>query len=135
MSPVQKSEEPQGKLAIRTIAMPADTNPTGKIFGGWVVSQMDLSGLVITRRYAPSNVVTVSIDKMEFIAPINVGDSVCCYVEIIKHGRTSITLKIQTWAITSIQEGRHQVTEGVFTYVSVDEQGRPIPLINVDELG
>ena len=125
---MQASAEPRGRLAIRTVAMPADTNPSGHIFGGWVVSQMDLAGMMTARECTQHNVVTVAIQAMEFIKPIEVGDFVCCYADIIKKGRTSLTVNIQTWAVSSRQTQRHQVTEGVFVYVAVNDQQQPVPL-------
>lgn len=123
------SAEPVGKLAIRTLAMPCDTNPNGDIFGGWVVSQMDLAGLGVAKKYAPHRVTTVAIDKMVFIAPARVGDFICCYAELIRLGTTSITIQVQTWAIGSDDRDRRQVTEGIFTYVAIDANGRPEAVI------
>jgi len=120
-----QSTQPQGELAIRTIAMPADTNPSGHIFGGWVVSQMDLAGGLISRKFTNQNVVTVAIEAMEFVAPIYVGDFVCCYADMIKTGRTSIHLNIQTWALTPPNEQRRLVTHGIFVYVAVDKLFKP----------
>lgn len=124
------AKTPEGSLAIRTLAMPSQTNPNGDIFGGWVVSQMDLAGLAIAGKYARYHVVTIAINSMVFIAPIKVGDFVCCYAKLITLGNTSITVKIQTWAVDAreLEENRRQVTEGVFTYVAIDEKGRPEPI-------
>mgnify|MGYP003954973563 CR=1 FL=1 len=119
---------PKGELAIRTVAMPADTNPSGNIFGGWVVSQMDLAGGTVCRKFSCHNVVTVAINAMEFIAPIHVGDFVCCYAEVVKTGTTSMTVNIETWALPPGSMQRHKVTEGVFVYVAVNEKFRPIPI-------
>ena len=121
-------KEPEGDLAIRTVAMPADTNPSGNIFGGWVVSQMDLAGGMVCRKFTHHNVVTVAIEAMEFIAPIHVGDFVCCYAKIIKTGTTSITVKIETWALKPSETERRQVTEGTFVYVAVGGDFRPIAI-------
>ncbi len=125
MNPVS---EPLGDLAIKTVAMPADTNPMGNIFGGWVVSQMDLAGMNVTRRFTRYRTVTVAIEKMEFIEPIHVGDFVCCYAKVIKTGRTSVTVNIQTWALSPEAESRRLVTEGVFVYVAVDKEYKPVAL-------
>ena len=111
-----------GELAIRVLAMPNNTNPSGDIFGGWVVSQMDLAGLSVCSKHTKNKVVTISIEAMKFIAPVHVGDFICCYVDVVRLGRTSITVKITTFAVNSRGENRHKVTEGVFTYVSVDEK-------------
>ena len=123
-----KSRDPQGDLAIRTLAMPADTNPNGDVFGGWVVSQMDLAGLSVARGFTQSNVVTVAIDQMSFYNPVHVGDFVCCYSSLVKTGRTSMTIKIETWALSGNEETRRLVTEGTFVFVCVDENGRPTPI-------
>lgn len=127
------NEGPKGELSIRTLAMPEHTNPDGHIFGGWVVSQMDLAGLYVARKYTACRCVTVAIDSMTFIAPIHVGDFVCCYSMVEKLGKTSMQLHIETWAFSSKADAeRRKVTEGKFVFVSVDEKGRPQPLINVD---
>ena len=118
----------KGQLAIRTLAMPCDTNMNGDVFGGWVISQMDLAGLSIARKRARGRVTTVAIDKMVFLAPVHVGDFVCCYAELLKVGRTSMTILIQTFATDELSGDRRHVTEGVFTYVSIDETGKPKPL-------
>jgi len=121
---------PKGELAIRTIAMPENTNPDGQIFGGWVVSQMDLAGLYMARSYTRGRCVTVAIDSMMFIAPVQVGDFVCCYCSVEKLGRTSMHIHIETWAMSSKESSeRRKVTEGVFVFVSVDEHHKPQPLI------
>ncbi len=114
-----------GELALRTIAMPMDTNPNGDIFGGWVVSQMDLAGLSIAQRLAKSRVTTVAIHHMSFIFPVQVGDLVCCYVKLIKVGRTSLQMQVSTWAIGVKDDDYHLVTEGLFTYVAIDDEGKP----------
>ena len=126
--PTDPNKKPQGELAIRTIAMPANTNPNGDIFGGWVVSHMDLAGSSLAKKHTKHRVATVAIDAMVFLSPVHVGDFICCYTDLIKIGRTSITMKIETWAITADEEDRRQVTEGVFTFVAIDDQGRPTPV-------
>jgi acyl-CoA thioesterase YciA len=114
--------------ALRTIAMPADTNPNGDIFGGWLLSQMDLAGGVVAVRRAKGRVVTVSVTSMTFKLPVFIGDEVTCYAEIIKTGRTSITVRIETWVRRGHGSDPVAVTEGVFTYVSIDEKRQPRPL-------
>lgn len=122
-------KEPSGELAIRTLAMPSDVNVNGDIFGGWVISYMDLAGLSIARKKAKCRVTTVAIDKMIFLSPVHVGDFICCYGELLKVGRTSLTIKIETFATDGeIESERRQVTEGVFTYVAIDENGKPTPV-------
>jgi len=125
---IDPNKQPRGHLAIRMLAMPANTNPNGDIFGGWVVSNMDLAGLSVAKEYTSQRATTVAIDKMVFIAPVNVGDFICCYADVIKTGRTSVTISVETWAIGAGDTERRQVTEGVFTYVAIDAQGRPTPL-------
>lgn len=125
------TKEPAGELAIRTLAMPGDTNVNGDIFGGWVISYMDLAGLSIARKRAKCRVTTVAIDKMIFFSPVHVGDFICCYGELLKVGRTSMTIRINTFASDELGETpRRHVTEGVFTYVAIDDDGKPIPVIS-----
>lgn len=111
---------------LRTIAMPRDANPSGAIFGGWTLSQMDLAGAVVAAEVANGRVATVSVDAMKFLRPIQVGDEVSCFAEVDHTGEHSIAVKIETWART---RGRgasaEKVTEGVYTYVALDEDGRP----------
>ena len=119
---------PKGELVIRTIAMPADTNANGDMFGGWVVSQMDLGGAICARNLARSRITTVAIDAMSFHYPVNVGDIVSCHAEIVKTGRTSIRIEIEVWAQRH-KGGEHvRVTTGTFTYVAIDDHGRPQPV-------
>ncbi len=123
------AKKPSGSLAIRTLAMPSNTNPNGDIFGGWIVSNMDLAGLSVAGKYARHTITTIAIDSMVFISPVQVGDFICCYADLVKIGNTSITIKIETWAVNPDETNLRQVTEGVFTYVAVDEHGRPEPAI------
>ena len=118
-------KRPGGELCIRTLAMPADANPSGDIFGGWIVSHMDLAGLSIASKFCKCRVTTVAIDAMKFINPVQVGEFICCYGEIVKVGNTSVRIKVETWAIGT-ENQRRQVTEGIFTFVAIDERGRPI---------
>lgn len=120
--------EPKGKLLIRTIAMPSDTNPRGDIFGGWIVSQMDLAGLGLAQETADARATTVAIEGMKFLHPVQVGDFICCYGELLKVGRTSIQIKIEVFAIGHKESTRRQVTEGIFIYVAIDDEGKPIPV-------
>jgi acyl-CoA thioesterase YciA len=111
--------------------MPADANPAGDIFGGWVLSQMDLAGGVIAHRRAQGRCATVAVTSMTFHLPVFIGDEVSCYAEIVKIGRTSITVKIDTWVRRNLEGERIKVTEGTFTYVAIgpDRKPRPIPQI------
>jgi acyl-CoA thioesterase YciA len=118
-----------GDLAIRVMAMPADTNASGDIFGGWLMSQVDIAGSIIARRRANGRIVTVAVDSFQFHQPVFVGDLVSCYARIIRVGRTSITVNVRAYA--ERQGDTHetiQVTEADLTYVAVDEQRRPRPL-------
>lgn len=119
------SDQPKGELAIRTLAMPANTNANGDIFGGWIVSQMDLAGAYVAKRYARHRIVTVAIQGMDFIAPVSVGDFVCCYVDVVKVGTTSLHVNIETWALSDSASHPHKVTDGCFVYVALDDEGKP----------
>jgi acyl-CoA thioesterase YciA len=119
---------PQGELVIRTIAMPADTNANGDIFGGWLLSQMDLGGAILARNLARSRVTTVAIDAMTFITPVYVGDIVSCHASLLKIGRTSMRIDVEAWAQRTKGGELVRVTEGVFTYVAIDDAGRPHPV-------
>lgn len=121
-----ESNQPVGRLLIRNLAMPSDTNPRGDIFGGWIVSQMDLAGLGLAQETSDSRATTVAIEGMKFLRPVHVGDFICCYGELLKVGRTSMQIKIEVYAVGHKDTERRQVTEGVFTYVAIDEQGKPI---------
>jgi acyl-CoA thioesterase YciA len=118
---------PTGEPALRAIAMPADTNPHGDIFGGWLLCQMDLAGGSVAARCARGRVVTVAITAMTFHRPVMVGDEVTCFSTIERIGRTSITVKTESWARRGFSDGDNaiKVTEGVFTYVHVGADGRP----------
>ncbi|MCW9698310.1 acyl-CoA thioester hydrolase YciA [Avibacterium sp. 20-129] len=129
----------QGSLLLRTLAMPSDTNANGDIFGGWIMSQMDMGGAILAKEIAHGRVVTVAVDSMTFIRPISVGDVVCCYGQCVKVGRSSIQIKIEVWAkkVSSEPIGeRYCVTEAIFTFVAVDNKGksRAIPRENNPEL-
>lgn len=115
---------PQGELTIQTIAMPANTNVNGDIFGGWLVSQMDLAASVMAKRTAGGRTATVAIHSMSFHRPVQVGELVSCYAELLKIGNTSMTIKIEVWTINELNQ-RHKVTEGVFVFVAIDQQGKP----------
>jgi acyl-CoA thioesterase YciA len=111
--------------SLRTIAMPSDTNAGGAIFGGWTLSQMDLAGGTFAGRHAGGRVVTVSIDAMRFLRPVEVGDEVSCYCSFEHTGESSIAVKIETWAQGRGEAEAEKVTEGVFTYVAIDADGKP----------
>jgi acyl-CoA thioesterase YciA len=117
--------EPGGDLCIRTLAMPADTNANGDIFGGWLLSQMDLGGGVFASKVAQSRTVTVAIEAMNFRKAVYVGDLVSVYANLVRVGRTSITLHIEAWVLRRREVLSILVTDGNFTYVSIDDQGHP----------
>jgi len=119
---------PRGELVIRTIAMPADTNSKGDIFGGWLLSQMDLGGAVRARNVAHGRVATVAIEGMSFLYPVFVGDIVTCYARLQGIGRTSMKIDLEAWVQRQTDGSVHRVTEGIFTYVALDEAGRPRPV-------
>ena len=116
---------PESELALRAIAMPVFANAHGDIFGGWLLSQMDLAGSAVAVRHANGRVVTVAVTAMSFQRPVFVGDEVSCYAKILKVGRTSITVKVEAFARRDRSGEQIQVTEGVFTYVAVDSKSKP----------
>jgi len=111
--------------AIRTIAMPADANSNGDIFGGWMMAQMDLAGGVVAVRRAKGRVATVAVEAMTFHKPVMIGDLVSCYAEVKRVGRTSISVHIDAWVERRLDGSAEQVTSGVFTYVAIDGSGKP----------
>ena len=125
----EQHPQPPGNPQLRTIAMPADANAGGSVFGGWTLSQMDLACGSFAAEHAAGRVATIAIEAMRFLRPIEVGDEVSCYCSLDKAGETSIVVKVETWA-----RGRgrgkapEKVTEGVFTFVALDDEGRPRPL-------
>lgn len=117
--------EPKGELAIRTLAMPADANPNGDIFGGWLMSQMDIAGGITAYARAHGRVATVAVTGFTFHKAVLVGDVLCCYAAIQKVGTTSITIGIEAWVLRQQEsKDRIKVTEGVFTFVALDENGQ-----------
>jgi acyl-CoA thioesterase YciA len=122
---VESLAGPRGELAARTVAMPADTNPAGDIFGGWIMSLMDTAGMVTAARHAKGRVVTVSVTDMAFHFPVKVGDVVCCYAEIAQIKRTSATFHLEVWVLRAGESQRLRVTSADFTFVALDEKGKP----------
>ena len=120
----QTSAEPRGALTIRTLAMPADTNPAGDIFGGWVMSQMDIAGAIAAVERVRGRVVTVAVEAMTFIAPVKVGDILCVYCAVDRVGKTSITIGIEAWVKRERLGDRVKVTDGHFVYVALGEDGQ-----------
>ena len=119
------STEPQGDLTLRTLAMPRDANTNGDIFGGWVLSQMDMAAGIVAGARAHGRVATVAIDAMKFIRPVKVGDVLCIYVNLARVGRTSMAMEIEAWVLRGRQDMREKVTEALFTFVAIDEAGQP----------
>jgi len=122
---MSETELPEGELTLRTLAMPADVNVNGDIFGGWVLSQMDIAGGIVAGKRAEGRVATVAIDAMKFIRPVKVGDVLCIYAQVERVGRTSLGIGIEAWVLRDRIGEREKVTEAVFTFVAIDEQGRP----------
>jgi acyl-CoA thioesterase YciA len=118
--------EPRGTLSIRTLAMPADTNQYGDIFGGWLLGQMDIAGGIFAATIAKGRTATVAVDAMTFRKPVYVGDVMCIYTDLIRVGTTSITIHVQAWVIRRDQTTRFLVTKGNFTYVALDDERRPL---------
>ncbi len=128
-----ETRKPKGELVIRTIAMPADTNPSGDIFGGWIMSQMDLGSSILALKTARSRVVTVAMDGMSFLEPVRVGDRVACYAWVEKIGRTSMRIPVEVWVERYMSGDQILVTHAVFTYVALGEDGRPTPVERPNE--
>jgi acyl-CoA thioesterase YciA len=123
-------DSPKGELTLRTLAMPADVNVNGDIFGGWVLSQMDIASGIVAGQRARGRVATVAVDAMKFIRPVKVGDVLCIYARLLRVGRTSMGIGLEAWALRDRTDGRREkVTEAVFTYVAIDNDGnkREVP--------
>ncbi|SMX38267.1 acyl-CoA thioesterase [Maliponia aquimaris] len=120
---------PKGDLTLRTLAMPADVNVNGDIFGGWVLAQMDIASGIVAGQRAQGRVATIAVDAMKFIRPVKVGDVLCIYARLLKVGRTSMAIGVEAWALRGRIGKREKVTEAVFTYVAIDEAGnkRAVP--------
>ena len=123
-----KPDRPAGVPALRAIAMPAYANPNGDIFGGWLLSQMDLAGGAEAYDRSRGRVATVAIEAMSFLAPVFIGDLVSCYAKIVRVGRSSIAVKVETYVRRRESHQIVKVTEGVFTYVAIDEHRQPRPV-------
>jgi acyl-CoA thioesterase YciA len=129
MSNEASNDLPEGDRTITVVAMPADTNPSGDIFGGWILSQMDIAGGVTASRRAEGRTVTIGVQEMEFHKPVQVGDLVSCYTRVQKVGTSSIAIEIEAWTTNHYRQGALvKVTEGVFTYVAIDENRKPRPV-------
>ena len=127
-------EETKGSLTTRTLAMPSDTNPSGDIFGGWVLSQMDIAAGICAGQRAQCRVVTVALDSMSFILPIKVGDILGLYTQVTDTGRTSMTVHVEAWVRRNRIGNREKVIEGNFKFVALDENGKPKPIPDTYDL-
>jgi len=125
MAETDEARRPSGDLTVRTIAMPADTNANGDIFGGWVMSQMDQAGGIAAVERSQGRAVTVAVNAMTFIRPVRVGDVLCVYTRIDRVGRSSMKIEVEAWARRFRTQLREQVTEATFTFVAIDDEGRP----------
>ncbi|ARE41896.1 cytosolic long-chain acyl-CoA thioester hydrolase family protein [Rhodovulum sp. P5] len=121
-----------GEPVIRTIAMPADTNPAGDIFGGWLMSQMDLAAGNVAARVSRGRAATIAVDSMQFLKPVKVGDEVSLYAKLVKLGTSSMKIEVRAWHRPRCQEWCEQVTQAVFTFVAIDEDGRSRPVPRED---
>ncbi len=124
---------PRGELSLRTLAMPRDANPNGDIFGGWVLSQMDIAAGMSASQRARGRVATVAIDAMTFELPVYVGDILCVYTDIERIGTSSMAIHVEAWALRDRMGQRLKVTEGKFTFVAIDEQQKPRPVPKTDQ--
>jgi acyl-CoA thioesterase YciA len=122
-------ENKTGELMIRVVAMPKDANPDGDIFGGWILSMMDMAGAIPARRRARTRVVTIAVEHIRFLLPVTIGDCVECYAEIEKLGNTSMTVRVETYVSRRESMERYKVTEGRFIYVAIDSERKPIPIL------
>jgi acyl-CoA thioesterase YciA len=127
-------DEPKGVLTVRIIAMPADTNANGDIFGGWVLSQMDAAGGIAAVERTRGRVVTIKVDTMIFIRPVRVGDVLSVYTLVESIGRTSMKIHIEAWAKRFISRDLEKVTDATFTFVAIDDNGRPRTIPREDEV-
>jgi acyl-CoA thioesterase YciA len=124
MSDIDTTPTPRGKLALQTVAMPKDTNANGDIFGGWLLSQMDIAALITASEVAEGRAATVAIDSMAFLTPVHVGAVVSCYCDVLEIGRSSVRILVEVWINSKIDGAPLKVTEGEFVFVAIDENGR-----------
>ena len=127
---ISSNGEPQKQFApkepaLRTLAMPADANVNGDIFGGWVLSQMDLAGGIVAKQKAGGRVATVAVDAMKFIRPVHIGDVLCVYAQIEHIGRSSIAVRIECYVLRGHINSKEKVTEALYTYVALGPDSRP----------
>ena len=120
--------QPDGVLVLRTLAMPKDANANRDIFGGWILSQMDIGGGLLAKEVSRGRIVTITVDKMTFVRPVKVGDTICVYARLLRIGNTSMDIRLEVWAknlMDEFEEQRHLVTEGLFKYVAIDKERKP----------
>jgi acyl-CoA thioesterase YciA len=134
MNDIDDTPKPYGELALQTLAMPANTNFNGDIFGGWLVAQMDLAAAIAAIKETRGRVVTVTIDSMSFLVPVPVGAVVSCYTAIIEARRSSIKINVEVWINSKNTFNSIKVTEGHFVFVSLNQQGRTQRLNKLDKL-
>ncbi|BBB26869.1 acyl-CoA thioesterase YciA [Amphritea japonica ATCC BAA-1530] len=127
------SKVPAERPSLRTIAMPGDSNPDGDIFGGWIMAQMDIASGGYASRKVKCRVVTIAVDAMTFLKPVYIGDDVSCYCSVARYGKTSLVVHVETWVQRHHSEVIEKVTEGNFTFVAIDDQGRPTPIVRDNE--
>ena len=121
-------DRPTGDLALKIVAMPADTNPAGDIFGGWIMAQMDLSAGTAASERARGRTATASVSHLNFLRPVKIGDVVCVYTRVLRVGRTSISLEVEAWAVQRGRNDLHKVTSAEFVMVALDDAGKPRPV-------
>ena len=125
----ETTSEPLGELALQTLAMPKDTNANGDIFGGWLVSQMDLAAGIISKKATKGRSTTVSIQNVTFLRPVSVGSTVSCYCYVVKRGRTSVHIAVDVRTSHQLNQiDNLKVAEGLFVFVAIDDEGKPRPL-------
>ncbi|ENW06824.1 acyl-CoA thioesterase [Acinetobacter beijerinckii] len=120
----ERSNHPEGILSLQNIAMPADTNWSGDVFGGWIVSQMDLAGAIHVERFSKGRCATIAINEMTFLVPVKVGNVISCYTKILKVGNSSVQVQIEVWNSHDNSRDPVRITAGVFTFVAVDVNGK-----------
>ncbi len=128
------TQETKGRLTTRTMAMPADTNPSGDIFGGWVLAQMDIAAGICASQRAQQRVVTVAVEGMSFIRPVKVGDILGVYTDVVEVGKTSMKIHVEAWVRRGQIGLREKVTEAIFKFVALDEDGNPTLVPEKDQL-
>ncbi len=133
MNESSDTEVPQGELLLRTMPLPADTSFNGDIFGGWIMSQMDIAGSILAKEVTRTRTATVAVQSMQFIKPVRVGDVVCCYGRVLRMGTTSVTIMLEVWVRPILRSTEERftvfkVTEAAFTYVSIDDNGLKQPI-------